>query len=95
MPLPRPKVHEHELRGVPRAGCRLPAILRIGSDGVSCLVEDLGVSGCRIAVETWRLSLGLDLRLEVPSERLAFAGRVTWMRIGEAGIEFTGYEAFE
>ncbi|MEJ8474091.1 PilZ domain-containing protein [Roseibium algae] len=77
-----------DLRLFPRKNCRWPAVMKAPDRHYSCVLEDISAGGCRIALNTSGIPVGIVITLVVPSKKLNFHGEIRWVRFGEAGIEF-------
>ncbi|MES0869242.1 PilZ domain-containing protein [Pseudovibrio denitrificans] len=93
MMLPRPKLLEIENRGHKRHSCHWPAVLFTDNFNRSCVIEDISNGGCRLLVNTGKLTSGSTVKIQVPARKLSFTGKIVWLHCEEAGIKFTSKPA--
>lgn len=86
--LRNPVVHEGEARKAARKICQWRAMLRFGVMEVGCIVEDIGIGGCRVQLFSGKIRVGTSLSVCVPVHDKVFRGKVVWKRGDEAGISF-------
>ena len=92
--LRNPKLRVGDNRKAQRRLCRWPAvILRPERENLSCIVEDISLGGCRVAVTGSRIVLGETVVVDIPTQKMVLDGTVIWKRDREAGIEFRYTEA--
>jgi len=83
------KVHDVEDRCFPRRLCNWPATLHCTPANLACIVENISAGGCRLSVRSDNLKVGDSVVLDVVSQEVRFHGTISWVRIGEAGMEFS------
>ncbi|MCV0425616.1 MAG: PilZ domain-containing protein [Roseibium sp.] len=76
------------MRTFPRKRCKWKGILKFEDTHRPCVVEDIGVGGCRVAVNTKDLELKSRIVIEIESQKLRFHGEIRWTKNEEAGVEF-------
>ncbi|GHB21892.1 hypothetical protein GCM10007094_07510 [Pseudovibrio japonicus] len=57
------------------------------------MIEDISNSGCRLHINTGKLTANDIVKIQVPPRQLSFVGKVVWLRCDEAGIKFTSKPA--
>nr|WP_093188552.1 PilZ domain-containing protein [Pseudovibrio sp. Tun.PSC04-5.I4] len=78
-----------ENRNHTRHTCHWPAVLLVEAFNRSCVIEDISNSGCRLLVNTGKLTANMSVSIQVPMRRLSFTGMIIWLHCEEAGIKFT------
>lgn len=76
-----------EIRSAPRASCAIPAIIVDRGVSVSCLVEDLSITGCRVRMKG-HSALSKRFVFEFPKRAIKVEAELVWMNGDEAGIRF-------
>lgn len=89
----KPKVRG-ELRSAPRAPCRIPAIIVDRGVSISCMVEDLSITGCRVRLAGQHM-LAERFAFEFPRRAITVDAELVWMHGDEAGIRFLHKKASE
>lgn len=89
----KPKVRG-ELRSAPRAPCRIPAIIVDRGVSISCMVEDLSITGCRVRLAGQHM-LAARFAFEFPRRAITVDAELVWMQGDEAGIRFLHKKASE
>lgn len=76
-------------RGRKRLSCRHDAILDLGEHlpGLPCVVTDLDSNGARLTLAAPR-PLPTDVRLLLPTSRVAFQATIRWRRGQVCGVTF-------
>lgn len=82
----KPKVRG-EIRSAPRAPCRIPAIIVDQGVSISCVVEDLSITGCRVRL-AGQHRLAARFRFEFPRRAITVDAELVWMQGDEVGIRF-------
>ncbi|MEM9633252.1 MAG: PilZ domain-containing protein [Pseudomonadota bacterium] len=85
---PAARISLEDMRTFPRKRCKWKGILKFQDTHRPCVVEDISVGGCRVAVNTKDLKQREKVTIEIESRKLRFHGEVRWARLDEAGIEF-------
>jgi hypothetical protein len=91
--LRRPRLREGDKRSDKRRNCRWGAVLKRPPQNLSCVVEDIGLGGCRVRVTTTALSVGETITLDIPAQKMVLDGAIVWKHDGEIGIQFAYSEA--
>lgn len=86
--LNQPRLLEIENRNFARHKCHWPAVLMTETFNHSCIIEDIGIGGCRLLVNTCNVSPGMEVTVQVPMRDLVFRGLVVWSNYEEAGLKF-------
>jgi hypothetical protein len=76
-----------EIRSAPRASCTIPAIIVDRGVSISCLVEDLSITGCRVRMKG-HSALSKRFVFEFPKRAIKVEAELVWMNGDEAGIRF-------
>ncbi|MBO6893779.1 MAG: PilZ domain-containing protein [Roseibium sp.] len=82
------RVFIQDKRTFPRRRTRWQGILKHDESHRPCIVEDISVGGCRIAVNTKDMKFRDRVVIEIESQKLRFHGEVRWTKNDEAGVEF-------
>lgn len=93
--LRHPHVEDGERRDGRRQTCRLPARIHADARVFDAVVEDLGITGCRIRLEHVRFAIGTRVFVDLPGQGICRDGRVAWQRGTEAGVRFVARRAPE
>ncbi|SOC03559.1 PilZ domain-containing protein [Stappia indica] len=76
-----------EIRSAPRANCTIPAIIVDRGISISCIVEDLSITGCRVRMKG-QAALSRRFVFEFPKRAIKVEAELVWMNGDEAGIRF-------
>lgn len=78
----------HEKRRFARKRARWSAILHVRPQNRRAVVEDIGVGGCRLHVNSHGIAVGSRVTVEIPDQGMVLDGEVRWVRFSEVGVDF-------